>query len=93
MKHFVVILEYADFIGVLADEVSAAQKEFLARLHAEGILLCAGPFADRASTMAVLRCDSLEQAEKFASESPVVRSGDARPEVREWEVCLGWPRG
>lgn len=38
--------------------------------------------------MAVLRCDSLEEAQEIYRESPVVRSGGATLNVREWNVMV-----
>ncbi|MEU2166029.1 YciI family protein [Streptomyces chengbuensis] len=87
MKHFVVTL---DFTGTSMDqEVSAAQAAFVHRLYNKTALVLAGPFDDGEGGMAVLRCDSLEQAEKLYRDSPVIRSGHATFKVREWKVLLG----
>jgi uncharacterized protein YciI len=54
----------------------------------------AGPFIDeRGGGIAILRCDSLEKARAIYQESPVVRSGHAIADVREWNVMLGVDTG
>ncbi|MFD7446807.1 YciI family protein [Streptomyces sp. NPDC059909] len=87
MKPFVVTLAFAD--GIPGKEVSEAQQAFLAKLHNEGTLMLSGPFNDGAGGMAILRCDSLEQARNIYQESPVIRSGVATADVREWNVVWG----
>ncbi|MGP4088259.1 YciI family protein [Streptomyces sp. KR55] len=48
-----------------------------------------GPFSDGGGGMAILRCDSLEEAQDIYRESPIVRSGGATVDVREWNVVWG----
>ncbi|MGW2937226.1 YciI family protein [Streptomyces sp. NPDC001156] len=87
MKHFVVTLEFGD--GVLDQEAGEAHKAYLAKLYAEGTLMFSGPFNDGRGGMAILHCDSLQQARNIYQESPVVRSGHATSDVREWNIVIG----
>jgi uncharacterized protein YciI len=87
MKQFVVTLEF--LAGPPRPEVSEAQQAFLAELLQQGILVMSGPFSDGRGGMAILSGDSLEAVEDLYRESPVVRSGDAAVDVREWNVLLG----
>jgi uncharacterized protein YciI len=88
MQRIVVALELVN--GLPDQEVGAAQQAFLAQLYEEGTLMFAGPFIDeRGGGIAILRCDSLEKARAIYQESPVVRSGHAITDVREWNVMWG----
>ncbi|AVH54765.1 MULTISPECIES: YciI family protein [Streptomyces] len=91
MKHFVVTLGFP--AGLPGQEVSGAQQAFLAKLYDEGTLVVSGPFNDGAGGMAILSCDSLEQATALYQESPIVRSGHATADVREWTVVWGSLQG
>ncbi|MEV5146927.1 YciI family protein [Streptomyces sp. NPDC052727] len=87
MKRFVVTLEFG---GTPPDqEVGVAQARFLDKLHADGTLLLAGPFSDGGGGMAVLAADSLEQVQNLYRNSPLIRSGHATADVREWNVVRG----
>lgn len=87
MKHYVVTLE---FTGTSMDqEVSAAQAAFVDQLSNDDLLIAAGPFNDGLGGMALLRCDSLEQAQNLYQNSPLIRSGGATFRVREWKVARG----
>ncbi|GAA2683029.1 YciI family protein [Streptomyces lunalinharesii] len=85
MKHFVVTLA---FTGEPDPGVGEAQQAFLAALVEQGVLVMSGPFGDGRGGMAVLRCESAEEARELYRNSPVVRSGGATAEVREWHVLL-----
>ena len=89
MKRIVVTLELVN--GLPDQEVGAAQQAFLAKLYDEGTLMFAGPYIDErgGGGIAILRCDSLEKARAIYQESPVVRSGHAISDVREWNVMWG----
>lgn len=88
MKRIVVTLELVN--GLPDQEVGAAQQAFLAKLYEDGTLMFAGPFNDeRGGGIAVLRCDSLQKARALYQQSPIVRSGHATSEVREWNVMWG----
>jgi len=86
MKQFVVTLEL--LAGPPGPEVSEAQQGFLAELFEQGTLVMSGPFSDGRGGMAILRGDSLEAAQDLYGESPIVRSGGAAVDVREWNVLL-----
>lgn len=88
MKNFVVMLQAVD--GLPGRDASAeAQVEFLAKLYGEGTLVVAGPFGDGSGGVAVLRSESLEQARDIYEGSPIVRSGRATADIREWNVVWG----
>lgn len=88
MQRIVVALELVN--GLPDQDVGAAQQAFLAKLYEEGTLMFAGPFIDeRGGGIAILRCDSLEKARAIYQDSPVVRSGHATSDVREWNVMWG----
>ncbi|MFJ9567540.1 YciI family protein [Streptomyces fuscichromogenes] len=86
MKHFVVTLVF--LAGPPTAEVGEAQQVFVAGLHEQGLLLLAGPFTDGRGGMAVVVHESLEEVQNLYRESPVVRSGSATADVREWNVLL-----
>ncbi|MFJ8113665.1 YciI family protein [Streptomyces sp. NPDC096132] len=86
MKHFVVTLAFTG--GPPAPEVGREQQAFVADLYEQGTLLQAGPFMDGRGGMAVVRGDSRQALQDLYDESPVVRSGSATAEVREWNVLL-----
>jgi uncharacterized protein len=90
MKQFVVTLEF--LAGPPGPEVSEAQQAFLAELLQQGTLVMSGPFSDGRGGMAILRGDSLAAVKDLYRESPVVRSGDAALDVREWNVLVGSTR-
>lgn len=89
MKRIVVTLELVN--GMPDQEVSTAQQAFLAKLYDEGTLMFAGPYTDERAGggIAILRCDSLEKARAIYQEAPVVLSGHAISDVREWTVMWG----
>ncbi|GAB3001122.1 hypothetical protein GCM10023080_078660 [Streptomyces pseudoechinosporeus] len=74
--------------GPPGPEVSEAQQAFLAELFEQGTLVMSGPFSDGRGGLAILRGDSLEAAQDLYRDSPIVRSGDAKVDVREWNVAL-----
>lgn len=86
MKQFVVTLEFLG--GPPGPEVGKAQQAFLAELLEQGTLVMSGPFSDGRGGLAILRGDSLEAAQGLYRESPIVRSGHAAVDVREWNVLL-----
>ncbi|MEU9329981.1 YciI family protein [Streptomyces canus] len=86
MKQFVVTLDL--LAGPPGPEVGEAQQAFLAELFEQGTLVMSGPFSDGHGGMAILRGDSLEAAQDLYGESPIVRSGVAAVDVREWNVLL-----
>jgi uncharacterized protein YciI len=47
----------------------------LERLHAEGRLVLAGPFSDRAGSLIIMDADSLAEAEAFAKDDPYTVHG------------------
>ncbi|WP_275466533.1 YciI family protein [Streptomyces noursei] len=85
MKWFVVTLASTDEPDPVVGE---AQHAFLAGLVERGVLVMSGPFGDGRGGMAVLRCESLEEARELYRNSPVVCSGGATAEIREWHVLL-----
>ncbi|WP_461071939.1 YciI family protein [Streptomyces pseudoechinosporeus] len=64
------------------------QVQFVAGLLEEGTLVMSGLFSDGRGGLAILRGDSLEAAQDLYRDSPIVRSGDAKVDVREWNVVL-----
>lgn len=54
----------------------------------KGVVVLAGPFADEASGMAILRVPSKEEAEKLVAADPGVRTGLLTAQVRPWRAML-----
>jgi uncharacterized protein YciI len=61
----------------------------LQHLHAEGRLVLAGPFTDRAGSLIIIDADSLAEAEAFAKDDPyTVHKIFARIEVHPFTEVL-----
>lgn len=87
MAHVVVTLTFID--GPPTPDVAGAQKEFLERLRADGLLGLTGGFTDGVGGMAVLRGLSPDEVETRYRDSPIVRAGQATVAVREWNIQIG----
>lgn len=83
---YVVTLAFPD--GPMSEDERARQQEFLSDLENEGALLMAGPFADGGG-MAILVAETLEEAKASYGRAPVVASGRATWDIREWRITRG----
>lgn len=63
-----------------------AHHAFLDRLHMQGQLELAGPFADRSGGAYLLQADDLAKAMEIAHQDPLHQNGSSRITVHEWEA-------
>lgn len=64
-----------------------AHRDFMARLHRDGVLLLGGPFLDDSGGLAVVNLPHAE-AQALAATDPGVRSGLLQVTVRPWLVPM-----
>lgn len=65
-------------------QLRPAHLEYLARLHREGRVVMAGPFADGSGGMVIYRVRSMEEARQLVLEDPVISGGARRFTLLEW---------
>ena len=92
---------------VLLNKVSEAETplelikehiQYLRKLDSTLKLEMCGPFTDYPGGMIILKCSTLEEAQRLASDDPFIRAGSRTAEVRTWELSceenshmgLGW---
>lgn len=90
MTYFVVSLKIIDRP---TEQATAAQHVLLNKLLDDGTLVLAGPFTNGANGMAVLRAESIDQVRNIYDHSPVITSGCATFEVREWTAMWDGTKG
>lgn len=87
-SHYVVSLAFPH--GPPTPDERDAQKQFLAGLLEQDVLVMAGVFPDeRGGGMSILQAPSLEEARGRFAASPLVEAGRVDWEVREWNVTWG----
>jgi uncharacterized protein YciI len=69
-------------------EVMGRHTQYLARLHAEGTLILAGPCLDGAFALNVFAADSPEAAARILEEDPAVRGGLVHAELHPFHVSF-----
>lgn len=91
MKTFVLELRF-DRDNERRLEVRPDHRSFLERLHGEGTLVTAGPFADDSGALLVFRAESQAALEELLEEDPYVRADVAtRVSIREWAPIIPAP--
>jgi len=75
-------------------KIQAAHLANIARLHAAGKILVAGPFADDGEWcgLFVYKCASLAEAQALAATDPAVQAGQFRVEIHPWLTAKGYIR-
>lgn len=66
-----------------------AHRERLARLHADGVLLMAGPWADDSGALLVFRTDQRGMADIIAADPYYRTPGVTVAAVRPWRPIIG----
>ena len=88
MSHFIVTYGYND-----TPERAARRPEHLehlAKLHAEGSLLLAGPLADLTGGVLVLIADDEAAARELVDKDPYTRHGVTKDRMfSEWKITVG----
>lgn len=86
-KHFLINLSV---LQPLEPQELEAQRRFLSRLTAEGLLLLAAVLPGTPGRgLAVLAAKSIEDAQKVYDDAPVVKSGKATIEIQELRLTAG----
>ena len=74
-----------------ANDLQRAHLANIARLHAEGKIILAGPFLDKTDLRGVFLFDveSVEEAQSLCDTDPAIRAGSLRVELHPWYSAKG----
>jgi uncharacterized protein YciI len=75
-----------------SDDLRKAHLNFLTERGDQGKVLLAGRFSDKLGALIVWRVESVEEAQRFASEDPYVRASLVEYTLREWVTALDYTK-
>jgi uncharacterized protein len=77
--------------SITVAKIQEGHLKHLSKLGKDGIISIAGPFAGEGELRGIIifNTDTKEEAEKYESEDPAVKSGRLIMEVREWWSMKG----
>jgi uncharacterized protein YciI len=88
MAYYVLEYRYGDMDK--RAQVRPRHLDYMNRLHDEGTVVLAGPIADGAGAMVVLRADDEDAARRLVEADPYVVEGvSVDGHLREWNVVIG----
>ncbi len=90
MPRFICVLSpTAPDSPALGDEVLAAHGAYLQGLHADGILIAAGPLDNPTAGLVMFDAADRDEAVGIAEADPAVEHGGQVAHVREWTIAIG----
>jgi len=88
------VVNYAEYTSIpgRAAALRPAHREYLARLHADGLLVACGPFTDGSGALYIYETDSLAAAEEILAADPYL-IGDVFTGcmLNAWEIIKANP--
>jgi len=88
MAYYVLEYRYGDMDK--RAQVRPRHLDYMNRLHDEGVVVLAGPMADGAGAMVLLRAEDEGEARGLVEEDPYAVEGvSVDAQLREWNVVIG----